>query len=125
MVIHPFKLFSPESLNLYLRGCRDVSTCQQGPLVYPDTAPPAMCQSTFYTLFFIVFVQPIVQTSTCSWLWLLLTLILEVVGTLKISKVILRKEETCTKISSTNDLNLLKVSFYSKCPRICGKLISW
>lgn len=40
--------------------------------------------------------------SPCSWLWLVLIPILEVVGTLRISKMLLRKEETYVKLNSTS-----------------------
>lgn len=40
--------------------------------------------------------------SPCSWLWLALILIIEVVGALRISKMLLRKEETYVKLNSTS-----------------------
>lgn len=40
--------------------------------------------------------------SPCSWLWLALILIIEVVGALRISKLLLRKEETYVKLNSTS-----------------------
>lgn len=40
--------------------------------------------------------------SLCSWLWLVLIPIIEVVEALRISKMLLRKEETYVKLNSTS-----------------------
>lgn len=115
------KTFLSTVLKPIYQGTQRHLCFSEGPLVYSDTVPPsAVCHSAFYILFFTVFVQSVVWMSTCFWLWLFSIPILEVVGTLRVSEVILRKEESNIKTNSTSYLKL----FYSKCPRICGEVIS-